>query len=302
MEWQRSDYNQAIPLFEESFQLGKEIGDKKKMLFASINLGNIAWGQSRFNDAERIWIEALDLSVEIGQLANQSMLLGSLGIIATRRGEFDSATKFYEKSRLLSIEADFTEGLADTLFNYAELMNRMGNQSEALNKLAEARKLYHHLGKEYGLLHVDILESMVFVEMNRLSEAQDLLEKALTQSRKFGMLRTEMYAALGLARVNVKRQEIGKAIKLFQLSFQLAEKVGDRRHIADVISYAGQMHKLQGNVEKANSMQLFADSEYRDMGLKNDLFSQETQKNLSEMIENERNSTLVERAEVFNLI
>ena len=302
MAWQRSDYHQAIPLFEESYLLGKELGDKNRMIMTSINLGNIAWGQSRFNDAERIWTEALDLSVESGQLANQSMLLGSLGIIATRRGDFESAANYYDKSCLLSHEAGFTEGLADTLLNYSELLNRMQRFPEALVKLGEARNLYRSLGKEYGLLHVDIMESMVFLEQDKISEAEKQLEKALTQSRKFGMLRTEMYAALGLARVKVKRGEIDAAKEFFRLSFHLAEKVGDRRHMADVITYAGQMHKLQGNLDSANSMQLFADSEYRAMGLKNDLFTQETQKNLSEMIESARNFTPAKRAEAFDLI
>ena len=281
----RADSDQALRLFQESYDLGKEIDDKRKIMIASINLGNIAWGQSRFNDAEKIWSETLSLSIESGNANNQAMLLGSLGILATWRGEFERARTFFERSLGYCNQGGSSEQLAGSLFNYAELLARLGDYEGAKQKLKEAYSNYEYLGNEYGKLHVDILEGIVLFKENSLEEAKRILQKALTDSTKLGTPRTEMYASLALARVFAKLDSVEKARSLFLKSYEIGMTISDRKHLSDVMIYAAEMHKKAGNPTASFALQARADEEYREMGLKNDVFSQETLKNISQMIE-----------------
>ena len=61
--------------------------------------------------------------------------------------------------------------------------------------------------------------------------------------------------------------------------------ISDRKHLSDVMIYAAAMHKKAGNPTASFALQARADEEYREMGLKNDVFSQETLKNISKLIE-----------------
>ena len=285
MAWQRSDYDQAIPLFEESYALGKEIGDKKKMLLANINLGNIAWALSRFNEAEEFWRESIQLADECGQLSYKAIIFGSLGILQTWRGEYLQAEESFQVCFKLCEEYGSTDALAAGLFNYAELLARTKRFPEAVAKLEEANSLYTELGNEFGFVHVEILRGWIHSELGDFSSAEHSLHQALSKSRKAGMKRTEMYALHTIGIVKSRREEFETARELFRESFRMGMALGDRKHLADVAIYASRLHKSMNHLETSRRLQALADFEYGEMGIINDLFAQETIKNLSALIE-----------------
>jgi predicted ATPase/class 3 adenylate cyclase len=265
--WERSDFSVAHPLFEESYQISKELGDKTRMLVTLINLGNIDWGRSEFAKARRAWEEALELAVETNQERYEAYIRDDLGILACQVGDFQTAAQQCEQSIALHRKLNNQEGVAFSLYNSSEVLRRTGQYERALERVQRAQRIFQALGHERGAALTAIRIGMVMLEQGRPKEGIPHVEAGLRTARETGDRQGQSYGLDVMARILSVHGDRAKATDLFRQSFALANRIGDKKHVADLLRHYAEMLESHEETETAYQALVMASREYKALGL-----------------------------------
>ncbi len=124
---QRGDAEQAITLFEQAIELGRETGESWGVAGTLAHLGLVHLGQGRHEQAVRYLEEGLALSQEIGNRLTVSAALYGLALAARGQGEHERAAELYAEGLATSIEAGDNANIAYCLDGLAQVAVAQGN-------------------------------------------------------------------------------------------------------------------------------------------------------------------------------
>jgi tetratricopeptide (TPR) repeat protein len=96
-----ADYKRAVPLFEDSLALGREMGDKWWVSTELIQLGDVARAQGDKDRAATLYADALTLAREVGEKRQIAYSLVNFAIQALDKGEYERAAQLYRESLAL---------------------------------------------------------------------------------------------------------------------------------------------------------------------------------------------------------
>jgi len=103
----QGEYGRATPLLEESVALAREVGDKRGLAFALLNLGEVAFRQGDYERARPFYEESLRLRRELENTEGIAMSLAGLGDLARAQGNHGRAARLYlESLSLLQTSSD----------------------------------------------------------------------------------------------------------------------------------------------------------------------------------------------------
>jgi predicted ATPase/class 3 adenylate cyclase len=265
--WERSDFAVAQPLFTESYEISKELGDQIRMLVTLINLGNINWGRGEFAEAKRAWDEALELAVVTKQERYEAYIRDDLGILACQSGDYAEAAQQCEQSITLHNRLNNQEGVAFSLYNSSEVLRRTKQYDRALDRVERARRIFQSLGHERGAALTSIRIGMILLEQGQPQNAMAYVEEGLRTARETGDRQGQSYGLDVTARIRAKLNDRTQAIELFRKSFSIANRIGDKKQVADLLRHYGEMESDYGEVEAAYQAMTIAHREYRALGL-----------------------------------
>lgn len=263
----RMKYEDAERMLQESYEIGSASGDKNRMLHTKLNLGNIAWGRSQFEQAQTLWQEALLLAEETDQTLYQAVMHDSLGIIADWRGNDVEAVEHFESSLRFYQRDSYEEYLAFALCNYASHLIRTKQFENANEMLEKAYSIFSALNNTNGIACAASCLANNAIERGDLTEARSYTEKSLKLAQQSGLRRQEMYALLSMTHLEWLDHRVEEAIQILQRSFQIAQQVGDRKHIADILYLAASLLERDNCCELAYLLVTVAAREYEQMEL-----------------------------------
>ena len=111
----RSEYARAQTLFEQSYAISKENGDRAQMLLTLPDLGSVAWSQFDDKVAKNVWEEALILAVEAKSVDQEASLRENLGILAIERANYGAAEAYLATALMLQHQAQHQVAIAHAL-------------------------------------------------------------------------------------------------------------------------------------------------------------------------------------------
>ncbi|MGB3717302.1 MAG: protein kinase [Candidatus Promineifilaceae bacterium] len=100
------DYQKAIKAFQQSFERGREIGEKEKMGWSLFNIGETEILFGDYSKAEGRWRQANRLFREVGTSVGVAWTNIDLGLIAFHKGDFDVAKSLVEEIKDIATEAN----------------------------------------------------------------------------------------------------------------------------------------------------------------------------------------------------
>jgi non-specific serine/threonine protein kinase len=133
---QRGDAEQAITLFEEAIELGRETGESWGVSGALAQLGMVHLGQGHHEQAVRCLEEGLVLSREVGNRLTISAVLYGLALAELGRGSHARAAELYTEGLAASSEVGDKASIAYCL--------------EGLAQVAVAQGFMEHAARLYG--------------------------------------------------------------------------------------------------------------------------------------------------------
>jgi Tfp pilus assembly protein PilF len=104
-----------------------------------------------------------------------------------------------------------------------------------------------------------------WLDGEHFAEAEQYARESMILATEAGVRLGQMYALHVLACVYAGREELEQAQAMFQQSCQMAHRIGDRRHIADVLRSYGEALALQGQTETAYLALTVAAREYASL-------------------------------------
>ena len=160
-------YADALPLFEQSLAICREIGDKAGEGATLNNLSQIYDARGDYATALTYLEQSLAISREIGDKAGEGTTLNNLAGIARARGDYATALTYLEQSVAIQREIGDIAGMCATLFNIGHIhrQNRefpqamtawmtvyqLANPRNIAQALDALKNLAEHIGLPDGL-------------------------------------------------------------------------------------------------------------------------------------------------------
>lgn len=219
-------YTEAVKVGEEALQASQKFGDELAAGKIEMNLGNIVLRRDFYREAEGFFLSAQKRFVELGETRWLSMCENNLAIIYSALNEFRQAEKFYTQSLLHAKTEKMFVTQAEIEASIGRLALFRGRFDEALEFLEKSRQRYEGLQMPHQKVVAELEIADVYLELNLLSEAFEIYERATKTLSILKMQSEQARARANFGRVattlkkeNLARRELKKAARLY-----LAEK------------------------------------------------------------------------------
>jgi tetratricopeptide (TPR) repeat protein len=179
---ERKDWSRAQPLFEESLEAFRRLGDKHYALLAS---DGIAWTSKELGDRERgkrIHEETLAEARAGRDSGVIALQLFQLAALANEQGLSHEAMSMLREALVLYRDQGYREGIAEVLVIMARTLESVGAHAAAATLLAATARLREDIGGGFGWVGDD-LESLRGTVRQSLGAA--LFESAWERGRAF---------------------------------------------------------------------------------------------------------------------
>jgi predicted ATPase/class 3 adenylate cyclase len=145
-----SDYAVAQPLYEQSFELYKQVGDTGGMALPIHNLAQIFYLQGDYAAACNMFRESLKIHKASRNKARIAMLLYSLGMATANAGDLEAARALYGEAFATGHELGEMDYVAAALRGLGDIARAEGAYEEALSLYRRSLNMFKESGSYVG--------------------------------------------------------------------------------------------------------------------------------------------------------
>src|SRR6266699_1898501 len=180
------DSMRATHLLEESLEVWRTVGDKKRIASALSTLGVAAQRQGDYEQATARFEEGLPLLREVGEKQWTAIVLSSLGLIALYQGNHERARALCEESLALFRGSGDTRGIASVLTNLGMMRLEQGDDVQAARLCEESRALRREMGDKGGSAHTLLMLGRVALSGHQYQQAAIHYKESLAICQDLG--------------------------------------------------------------------------------------------------------------------
>jgi tetratricopeptide (TPR) repeat protein len=218
---------EAIPFFEQSLSIARQIGARPSESQALGNLGIVYRNLGEPRNAIGFYEQSLKLHREIGDRRGESADLSNLGIAYKDLGELHKAIEFYERALNISREIGDRRGEGADLGNLGVAYKDLGELHKAIEiqnqRLVIAREIGDRRGEGNALGNLGI----AYKHLGEPHKAIGFHEQHLAIAREIGDRRGEANSLWGMALSFDELGERRRAIALAEQSLRIYEEIED---------------------------------------------------------------------------
>ncbi len=235
------DYDRAAPLFA---QLEVNAGEREKAA-AALESG---WVEEKASDTLKSIEAYLRARTFDPQYAAANL---RLGVMLGRQRKVEEALKtFSEAEKLYEVTSDY-EGLTETLFQIATLLNRSSRSAETIARIEKALAVTSATGNVYQQVRLRLLQSVTYRNLGDADRATDLARDAVETASRNGMESIASRGILDLGNALFVRREPDAAERYFQQGLTLARQSKTRQSEARALLALGSLRVRYGRMEEA---------------------------------------------------
>jgi two-component system NarL family sensor kinase len=197
----RGKFKEALEFAKEALSLYQQVGSKKDLAVANINVGSEWQYFSDFETAAKSYFEALKIAEEIGDKRLQRISYNNLASIFIELGQYEKGKGYAEKSLALAIELKNDYAIASSTYNIANAEIYLKQYDKALNHFKEIETNSLRTDDYILLLDGWLGQADVYKMIPDYIEAERYFKKVISLSLEKEAPEYEMYAQMGLADV-----------------------------------------------------------------------------------------------------
>jgi len=260
------DYDQAFPLLR---QIEREVDDGEKPA-AALELGWLAQQREDTEGAAEAYERALQMNPRYAAARFR------LGYIQQRRGEDDLALKSFDEAESLYVAASDLEGVTETLYQRANLLNRRSRAAEAIPVIDKAIAVAQTVGSRYQIIRLEILKASAARKLGQGERSSELAQQAIDAAvaEKMDNLATSAMIALGNS--FFVRRDYEPAEKHFRSALDIARRGKVRRYEAQASLSLASLCEQENRPEEARQFVKAALSFYSQAGYRRELVQSKT--------------------------
>jgi tetratricopeptide (TPR) repeat protein len=243
----RGEYARARRAYQDALKLRRDLGDERQLAQSYDNVGYISFLEGEYDGALVYWRQALELRKQGGEKTGVILSTQNLGFLHVAQGRWDEALKAFAEALEESRAIDFKTAMAVSMGNIGLLQQYEGRYAAALKSYADALALLEGLGDTRGLAEFTLKRASALLELGRLDEAKQALDRAETwlaatgnreQSADHQALRGEWHARRG--EVEASRRALARAAGEAKASGSRPARLRARLAAAEAAAAAGQ--------------------------------------------------------------
>ncbi len=247
----RGKFKEALEISKEALRTYQEIGTKRDIAVALINVGSEWQYLSDFQLATDYYLQALQIAEELSDKRLQRITNNNLASIFINLKEYGKGKLYAEKSLVIAEELKDEYARASSTFNIA-------TSELYLKEYESARAHYSKIGEIGEETNDDILildgwlgTADVFNAMDNSRKALEFYEKVVGYSMEKQAPEYEMYAYIGLAELFLKKSDHKNAQNNISKGIELAEQLGSNFELKDLYEKASLTAERSGAFEEA---------------------------------------------------
>jgi predicted ATPase/DNA-binding XRE family transcriptional regulator len=227
--FQDEHMQQGIPFLEQSLALYRTLGDKIGQAAALFWLSWIH-GRNDLQDPKPLLLESLQLHRDLGNLTGIADCLHALATLTIWAGDFSSPHPWLEEARKLYHDLGNQSDEADVVNELGTMAYGQGDYQQAHAYFEESLRLYGRVGvwwstyASVGLAYMDLRQG-------HIQEARAGFEKVIRQAYRENHIDVMVWAAEGMASLQVNQREFECAARLFSWVDAMREKLASRAFI-----------------------------------------------------------------------
>ncbi|MBL7798658.1 MAG: tetratricopeptide repeat protein [Saprospiraceae bacterium] len=242
----RSYIEQALHL-TKTLEYGKNIpgitfSDRGAALFY---LGWYYMQRSEYPEAVKCMHQAIELHERSGNLERVGQCYGGLGTIFKQQKNTTESERHYKKALQIFQSIKRQDRVASLYLNYGGLLVAVGRHEEAWNLFQEAKDYYSGdttILADWGTLYNNL--GVCALEMNRIDEAVDYLQKALIEYDKRKNITNASNAHNVLANAYRANEQYEQALRHYELTLKMGIDAGNKLAVYRAYSNMADMYAI----------------------------------------------------------
>ena len=219
-------YKEALPLYEQSLVINRELGGKAGEGTTLNNISQIYKAQGDYITALRYLEQSLAIMQELGDKAGEGATLNNISGIHWAQGDYATALKQLEQALAIHRAVGNRAMKGATLNNISQIYHARGDYAAALKYLEQSLAITQEIGDKRG-------EGVILNNIGRLYKKPDdydtalkYLEQSLAIMQEIGDRRGEAETSWNIGLAYIKKGTLNKAEVYISRAVQLAEELG----------------------------------------------------------------------------
>jgi tetratricopeptide (TPR) repeat protein len=243
-------YAKAAAYWQKAAALLPEDKKNERALYlneAGVDLYRIA----KYKEALPLYEQSLAIFREIGDKAGEGVTLNNIGQIYDARGDYPAALKYLKQSLAIYREIGDKEGEGTTLNNISQIYDARGDSATALTYLEQSLGISREIGDKQGEGITLSNIGLIYHAKGDSATALTYLEQSLIIRREIGDKEGEGTTLNNISQIYDARSDYPTALKYLEQSLAITQEIGDRRGEAETSWNIGMLYKKQGDLAKA---------------------------------------------------
>jgi predicted ATPase/class 3 adenylate cyclase len=217
---------ESTPLLEQSLALYRVLGDK----VGQANVLSVLSGDSRnLEHATACARESIQLCRELGHLSGIGFSLTTLARLTFWSGDFSSPALWLEEALSIARQIGDQTAEAYALHTSGVLAYWQGHYRQANAYYEEVIRLSDKLGDHYQGSWACVFMAYAILRQGEIQQARELFEEYIQRAHQADWTIVLVFAAEGLASLNVNQDHPERAARLFAWADAMRQNIGDHR-------------------------------------------------------------------------
>jgi len=229
-------YEEARDILNAALALPGE-GDRREFSEHMRHLGSIAYFVGDYRESVRCHTTHLDIAIELGDVRREMVASGNLGNAWRQIGDWDRAETHCKRAIALGEALNDDRGVAFATGSLGKVLRERGNYRDAETAVARWLEMVREMGDRRAEARGLNTLGEIRVAIGDTERALRTLEDALALSMDVRAVRTEASALHRLARAYEQRLDYGRAIELYRRALDIRDRVKNDAGVAETSAY-----------------------------------------------------------------
>lgn len=222
----RSQYREAVKIFEECLEIYTELNNRTGMATVLNNIGMIFKEQGDYTRSLNHYARSMELYEAVGDRRGVAISYGNIGLIYQDQKDLDKALDYFKRSLAIDEELDNPLGIATTLSNIGSVYFDQHKYDEAREKFEKSMAISQEIGDDEGVAYCLNSLGLLYKELGNLPKAIQLINQCLEISNQIENLNLSCAALRNLANIYAEQKQPQKAVAACLKSLEIAREIG----------------------------------------------------------------------------
>jgi len=237
-----SDYPYALDFLQQSFQLGRKIGDDKANWINLTSIGNVYEKQGNIQQAKSYYEQALEIIQVVGDQRDLSVGYGNLGVIYKHLGDYSQALSYCLRALQIDQKIGDRPKEQSSWLNLGTLYTDLGERESALDCFQRSLQIAQEDSDKHGQANCLTNIGTLYLDEGKYEQALPYFEQSLALSREIGDRWLEGIDLTNLGIANKRMKNYSEALKYFGQALSIQKEIGDKISIALDLGQMGMLH------------------------------------------------------------